>query len=223
MVKTLEKEIIVDKPGRLLEVHVELPRYQSNVDTWFNEGNIRKVLKKKFDPSATYTFLTTVANPAAMEAVERKFYTKDSDSVRTRFDAEVNDIYLSAIDSLAEQGDLAHSSYPLVRNDGVHMLERHWDQPKWPVVHVVRDDVSKFERILGGLNADRAYQHIARKQAPHNYYMHIINFLREQGIAPLLTSQRTWTVKGQELKNAVDFLEQFEYGRRWTGGTIDVD
>jgi len=36
-----------------------------------------------------------------------------------------------------------------------------------------------------------------------------IKFLREKGILPLVTLPKTWTVSGDDLKNAVDFLSQF--------------
>ena len=101
--------------------------------------------------------------------------------------------------------------YPLVRNQGVHNLDRHPDQPTWPVVHVVKEDPSRLIRIIESLNDDGMYGIIKKLEEPQNYRMREVDTLRENRINPLMMHDRRWRVEGFNLRNALDFLCQHVY------------
>ena len=150
----------------------------------------------------------------------------DCDIRGARFNAGLMDLYTETLSYLSKQEKLTYVSYGLVQNKGVHNQDRFLDQPSWPVIHVIRGDINnqkKFSELVEKIHSETAYEFIKKKEGPQNYRMKEVDYLREEGINPLILDERIWEVDGKILKNAIDFLCNFYLSYKWTGSVIDMD
>ncbi|MBI4450425.1 hypothetical protein HY642_00490 [Candidatus Woesearchaeota archaeon] len=231
----LERTVIKEAKGKLLKIavphqHMCQGKYELS-RPWMLED-----LAKGFDTSATYTFLRTVANPDAVEALTKA-------GIDRRYSAKLHDLYLEALHATVPSF-CSHVYYPLIQNVNVRHLDRHADYPVWPVIHVVQGhpmgvtavfcslekpvqssdiSVGPFEFSVINLNGKEAYEFIKKRDAPQNYCMPAVDFLRKKKIPPLELQSRRWTVKGSELRNAIDFLCQWQYTANSTAPVSDAD
>ncbi|MDO8510910.1 MAG: hypothetical protein Q7S55_01975 [Nanoarchaeota archaeon] len=214
---------IEDKNG-LLEVKVRVPSYGGNGSYGFSKDSLREHFEKMgLDDKKIYTFLMTVVNPEVRHYVDSR--ASEDPDVCNGFTADVSDLYLAALTHLTANrlGKNNYLTYPLIENDGVHNLERHHDQPAWPVIHVIKgaENVGPFRDLVGRLKGDEAYNFIKRREAPQNYRMREVNLVRESNLDPLQFMDREAVLDGATLKTALTVLCQFTYSFRSYGNVIN--
>mgnify|MGYP001592966949 CR=1 FL=1 len=208
--------LIEDTYRQLMSVNV-IPQGSGNsrILYTFNVGTVREKIKRIFQFDANSFFMRTFANPEAIDSLDKwdKQLGRDPDSRGVRFDAGLMDVYLNTLKTLVEQYELDYASYDLIQNKNVHNLERHFEQPQWPVVHVLIENESheQFVDLVKNLNSPEAYAIIQKKEAPQNYRMPQVNHLREREINPLTLDKKFWKVNGTDLKSAIDNLCVFSY------------
>ncbi|MBI2042905.1 hypothetical protein HYT25_00775 [Candidatus Pacearchaeota archaeon] len=209
--------VIRDIKNKLLSVNV-VPQISGNdnIIYSFENGIVREEISKIFDSESRFYFMRTFANSEAIDSLDKwdEQLGRDSDSRGVRFDAGLMDVYLNALRILSKQQELVYASYDLVQNKNVHSIDRHSEQPQWPVIHIVRGDNFKrdmFSSLVYSLNCPTAYEIIKEKEAPQNYRMPQVNHLREREINPLTLDEKIWEVDGATLKSAIDNLCVFSY------------
>ncbi len=197
----------------------------------------RAALKEIYSPNGVYTFIRTTANPEAVQTLLKYIGKRESMSFpwQTRlktsrdnlessdgwseewnvlsFSPCLMDTYLATLSKLAKSrlGPRRYASFPLIKTEGVHMMDRTDEFVFWPTIHVIkgRGRVQGFKDLAGNLNNNTAYKIAQAVQGPTAYQMGQVNVLRELRINPILVQERTWEVDGKSLRDAVDFLISF--------------
>jgi hypothetical protein len=160
-----------------------------------------------------YQFLSTSANPAALEALaeenEKPEHRKEDKDVF--FNNNLMRMYLEATSAFAKKQGIEDISFPLIdyKHSGGHP---HWEAPRWPMIHIVPiDDASRFEAVVKSLHGDDGYAIIKKQESPHNYRMLQVDLLRQHKIEPLKV-ERHLSVGGEMLSQVMNLLCQFSYG-----------
>lgn len=177
----------------------------------FSEPAIRKQLLA-LSPECQYEFLTSVAHPQAVAELaaedEKPEYRKEDKDFY--FNNQLMEAYLGGVAALAKKHGLTHVTYPLVEYHHTGGWPHH-EAPRWPVMHVVPvQDVAAFLELARGLNNDQEFAVLKKKQAPHNYHLLQMEFLRNNMTPPLLVTHGI-TLAGETLKQAVNLLCAFSY------------
>lgn len=210
---------IVEDPTKLINVEITISQKEAGYSYYLRLPYLNRILEKDFDISTDYFFIRTVANNAAIESItKRNLESKKDMRVVRSYDKILMEVYLNTLEFLTHT-----KHYPLIANEGYHSWP-HYEQHIWPVIHVIKkEDYSNFLRVTNSLNKDEAYTHIKSTQAPQNYQMQEIDFLRKKEIEPLKLEDRIWKVDAKTLRNAIDFLCQFGYVSDYSRSTIEED
>ena len=218
-----EQETVITEPrDRLMQIKFPSGG-QDNYHFGGGAGEVRELLRKLFRLNAEYIFFRTRANPQALRLIEEYedelavALKTDRTEFRPRFGADLMDVYLRAVTEVASARGLPVISYPLVRVHA-HNLERHTEQPSWPVIHVVRDAPPKranaigFARLINfDLNGSEIFDAIQRIEAPQNYRLPYVELIRRERVLPLVQDIRLVVMSGRTLRDAIDFLDQFHF------------
>jgi hypothetical protein len=207
--------IISEGDGKVLDITMKKNYLGPHV--WIGATTIRRALGEFAREEGSYVFMRTSANPEAAKLINdsqaelskiRFGYVHDD--FEFCFDSYILERYIGALEHLVKQRGVKHMSYPIVQHN------RHPDAALLPYIHVVRDGegvAEDFALAVNSLNSDDAYDFIRSKEAIQNYNMGSVNLLRDRGVAPLRLEDRVWNVDAQVLRDAMDFLLQFEYHR----------
>ncbi|MEK6809957.1 MAG: hypothetical protein AABY40_04740 [Nanoarchaeota archaeon] len=215
----------IENKNGLLEVKVRIPIYGGgNGSFGFSKDSLRENFEKMgLNGKKIYTFLMTVVNPEVRQYVDSRA-SKDPD-VCDGFTADVSDHYVATLAHLTADrlGKNNYLTYPLIENDGVHSLDRHLDQPGWPVIHVIKggENVEPFREIVSKLKGDEAYNFIQQREAPQDYSMKAVNLVRESKLDPLQFMDWETALDGATLKTALTVLCPFTYSFRSYGNAIN--
>ncbi len=214
----------------LLEIKAKFPRWMkedSNYGHSLSHSDVRRKLEKDFDVNATYLFVRTIAKEKAMDEIsahskELLMDGRDPEEFSEAFDAKIMEMYLDILDTRLKKKGVFHERYSLIDTRG----NRLYEEPSWPIIHVVKEEttLNEFASFLEELQDEEAYKYIKRRESPQNYHIKVYTHLHKNQIQPVVLDERTWKVKGDELRNALDFLSCFSYSKTWMGGpSIEVD
>jgi hypothetical protein len=167
----------------------------------------KKTLSEKGQVSIDYLF-DSKKEMSKMYSTPRTHETH-----QLRFSPDVMDTYLETLKTMSRYkfGKDNYLAYPLIERENVHDSDRPCELINSPIIHIIKNAPDyEFRKIVEKLNSDEAYA-IARKiELPQCYRMGEIKFLKEKKILPLISLPRQWSVDGEMLKNAIDFLSQFK-------------
>ncbi len=207
-------KVVRDNQKSLLAVDPVLVGFLSarNEHNAFELGPAREALQKGFQVEATYQFLRVQANSQAQRAIP---YPKDKGVDPF---PEVIKLYQRILSEQIKEERLSCRSYPLVEVIGVHGLDRGRKRCFYPTIWTFskEDEIQLFRSLVDGLQQESAYALACKYEAPHDYHRREIDLLHRKSISPLTIDERVWTVYGEELKNALDFLCSFRYVRTHT-------
>ena len=197
-------------------------KQQGGFDTWSSgDSGHRELLLRTIPSGCQYTFVSTVANPAAIDALLRE-HEKEEHRAKDRdflFDAGLMQTYLNALARVAQEKGIADVSYHLVEcsSAGSHP---HWEAAQWPVMHVIpSQQEDRFRTIAHSLNTI-GYKQVLAMEKPQNYRLPQVDFLRNHGISPLRAEKHV-TVGGDTLVQLVNVLLPFSYSRNEHSGSED--
>ena len=188
-------------------------RDKTGHNTWEFSSNPLRAIIPQLAFTRTYQFISTVAHPAALDALaeenekpelrreDKDFYFSDS----------LMDMYLAVTAKLMKKEGNEDISYKLVtyNHSGGHP---HWEAPRWPVMHIIpADQADCFDAMVRNLHADAGYAAIKAHEAPQNYQMQQVDFLRQHKLEPLKTA-RHLMLGGETLRQVINLLCPFEYG-----------
>jgi len=224
-----KKQIVVDSPGKLLEINSE-PQHAGSYDQkyYFRKGDVRSKIEKILDVTEDYSLLRSVVSEEAIKEVQANL--KDLNIKRK---CECNDRYwlndgtdahYRELKQLLKDGKISYASWPLVKTIKVHNSDINQDAAFWPRVFLIRHcDEEKFYKSVANLNSDVVWERIVKHEAPQNYTLPVLELWREKRVIPLSIDEKVVRMNGESLKNAIDFLVQFENEYEWTGETCYVD
>ena len=214
----------------------------SNDNRNFERGDVRKFAEEFYEKNSEYLFLNVVANPGARSLMKnycskfnwiknetegyseyKKARTKNEKESCMQFNRKFMEEYLNTLDFLLEKdlGKNNFSSFPIVNGN----LNQHWGSENWPQIYILKNEKNsdKFKEFVNSLNGNKAYQYLKKREHPQNYNVGKINLLRDKKILPLITLNDEWKVDSENLKNAINFLVQFNLTEHWTGDCADGD
>lgn len=212
-----DKPVIVDSPGRLLEINSK-PQYgcHSGEIFFFNKGEIRNKIEKILDVTEDYSFLRLAVNPDAIPPVQE--FLQDLNKKRK---CNCNDrywlnegtaVHYVQLDLLLKDDKVPFASWSIVEKNG--NPGTHQDTAFWPVVYLLRHcDESKLHASLSNLHCDKVWERIVTREAPQNYTLPVLELWREKRVIPLSIDEKVVRVHGETLKNMVDLLVPFENKR----------
>ena len=216
----MNNEVVVEEPGKLLMVNVKIPGYSPQHEWGFSVGRVREAVAGIFAPDFSYSFFRTTFNPEVINYLAELAQPKEFSLLKKH---GLKDLYLEVLNRLTKREKITCSFFPLVQNRGVHDIDRHQDYVFWPTIHMVRQEhTESFKKILRGLNSDQVYSFIKAIEAPQNYNLRSVNAVRNKGLEPLILDSRSWEgVQAGQLKNAIDFLCQFEYTHDFRDNSLE--
>lgn len=226
-----------------------LPEYLTEWNSsgnWKLSKELRGDVEPFFVESKNYTFLMTVANPGAVDNLfnyvkipegkdinkewvvrEKRQSDKPDRDVGSQckpiyFGKSLMGEYLATLKALTKThiGNKQHLSYPLVNisTNGAHSPDQ---EIHWPQIHIIKGNhTEEFKGLVGKLNDNEAYEILKKIEAPQNYNLGEIDTLHNNQINPLILRSEEWKVDGKTLRNAVNFLIQFDlnYKSNFSGG-----
>jgi|GEM_PF-6220651 len=226
----MDKEpIVADTPGKLLEIHSS-PQYPSNSDQkyYFRKGDVRSKIEKILDITEDYSLLRTVISDEAVKEVQANL-----ESLNIRRKCECNDrywlnqgteVHYRELKHLLSEGMTPYASWPLVNKIKIHNCDINQDTAFWPHIFLIRHcDESKFHNYLNNLHSDDIWARIVKHESPQNYTLPVLELWKEKRIIPLSIDEKVLRMHGVSVKNAVDFLVQFENEYENTGPVCYVD
>lgn len=223
------KPIVVDSPGKLLEIHSS-PQHGCNSDQryYFRKGDVRSKIESMLDSTEDYSFLRLAVNPDAIPPVQE--YLKELNRKRR---SDCNDrywlnngteVHYFHLNKILEDEKMPFVSWPLVKKIKIHNLDVNQDSAFWPNIFFVRHcDESKFEKCLGELHSDEVWKRIVEREAPQNYTLPVLELWMEKRVIPLSIDEKVLRMHGSSVKDAVDFLVQFENEYENTGSAYSFD
>jgi len=221
--------IVVDTPGKLLEIHSK-PQYGSNYDEkyHFKKSDVRFKIEKILDVTEDYSLLRTTVSDEAVKEVQANL-----ESLNIKRKCECNDRYwlndgtdahYRELKHLLSAGKTIYASWPLVRKIKIHDCDVNQDAAFWPRIFLIRHcDESKFRNSLSSLHSDDVWERIVKHEAPQNYTLPVLELWREKRVIPLSIDEKVVRMHGENLKNAIDFLVQFENEYENSGHVCYVD
>ena len=112
-------------------------------------------------------------------------------------------------------GDSNYATFPIVGTHNLHSTDGPYEMGFWPNIHVVKgvEEADIFRIVINDL-ADLGYkEEIKDGRGRVAKYM---AKLKKANIPPLKIAN-TWQTDSTNLRNAVDFLVQFEYKHKFMG------
>ena len=226
------------------DINIETHWWQNNHDDnrYFERGDVREFAWKLYEENSEYLFLNVVANPKAKDLMKnycskfswvnggkegkdeyKKARTSEEKEYHMLFNRDFMEKYLKTLDFLLEKdiGKDNFASFQIVHGS----LNNYWGSENWPQVYVIKNesDSDRFRKIVNSLNGNDAYEFLKKREFPQNYNVGKINLLRDKKILPLVTTNDEWKIDSDSLKNAVNFLVQFNLREHYTGGYADGD
>lgn len=212
-----DKPIVVDTPGKLLEIHSK-PQFgcHSGENFFFNKGEIRSKIEKILDVTEDYSFLRLSVNFDAIPPVQESL---DNLNKKRRCECNVRywlnsgtDVHYGQLDRLLNDDKVPFASWSIVEKTG--NPGTHQDAAFWPVVYLLRHcDEPKLHASLNDLHSDKVWERIVAREAPQNYTLPVLELWREKLVIPLSVDEKVVRVHGETLKNMVDLLVPFENKR----------
>lgn len=214
-----KKPIIVDTPGKLLEIHSN-PQWSSHSGEQFHfrKGYIRSQIEKIIDVTEDYSLLRLAINPDAIPPVQeflnnlnvkRKCVCEDRYWLN-----EGTERHYQQLDQLLNDDKIRFVSWSLVKKIG--NPRTHQDTAFWPVIYLLRHcDESKLHASLNNLHSDKVWGRIIEREAPQNYTLPVLELWREKRVIPLSIDEKVVRVHGETLKSMVDLLVPFENEREY--------
>ena len=228
-----------DEKGFLkIDISESWPSHREEDFWYFNEGNVRKVVKSIYNKEDNYTFLSVVANSRAVNELPKYVkFNKDkpefSYTIRKRqksddednsmfFSPDLMNTYLHTLGKLLDShlGDKSHISFPIV-NGRTHGIS---ESIYWPVVYILRDNGNsskQFRDLVGKLNDNDSYKIIKEVEGIWKYRLGHAEVLRDNKILPLVVQPHEWKIDSENLKNAINFLVPFNLSERHNEGHED--
>lgn len=177
-------------------------------------SGLRDLLLKTVRPGCQYTFVSTAANPKAVDLLLREDEKPEHREKHKSFyfDQGLMQTYLLALARAAQEQGINDVSYPMVEHHCTGDNPHH-EAASWHVMHVIpsqQDD--QFIALAGGLNII-GYKHMLSIENPQNYRVPQIDFLRDRHVMPLV-AKKHYTYDCDTLVNIVNMLCRFEYSKK---------
>lgn len=211
------EECTIEEPeDGLLDVTVKLHQTCAPSATFcFGQDSLRRTLGDIYKPGAAYTILRTQANPEVFfqmweqrQELGRRFWPGSYHQKSGYFKPDAMDNYMHALKILA--GSTPCVAIPLVSRIDVHNLDRHMFSALFPITHVFRTGNSRrCADLVARLGSDEAFEIIKQREAPHNYNMPVMDYIRDSGKAPVVLFSDPEVIDAAMMRFFINHFAQF--------------